>query len=377
MQYRKFGKTGEEVSVLGFGAMRLPVVGKDESKIDKQEAKTIIRAAIDSGLNYIDTAYPYHGGNSEAFVAEVLEDGYRDKVKIATKLPSWSIKTRKDMDDYLNKQLGNLKTDCVNFLLLHTLCDDYWQMYKDNDVKGFVEQAKRDNKIKHIGFSFHDDLPVFKKIVDEFDWDFCMFQYNFMDENHQAGKQGLKYAHDKGLGIAIMEPLRGGALVKNIPDDVQKKWDSLGTDRSVANWALRYLWDQPEVDIVLSGMSSIQQVRDNLKEADLAKTGCLSENQKEVIGQIRDIYKSRMVIDCTACKYCMPCPYGVDIPGNFAFLNNGSMYQDMNEAKRVYTRFFDDEFKSKHCVACGACEPTCPQHIPIIEKLKLVNKTLG
>jgi len=321
MQYRKFGKTNEDVSVLGFGAMRLPTLG-DDNKIDIEKATKMMRTAIDNGLTYIDTAYSYHGGMSESFVAGVLKDGYREKVTIATKIPSWHIKTRKDMDKYLDEQLANLGVDCIDFLLLHTLTKDYWDIYKGNDVESFVEPAKKEGKIKHIGFSFHDEIDVFKRIVDEFDWDFCMVQYNFMDTNYQAGEEGITYAYDKGLGIAIMEPLRGGALVNNIPDDVQEKWDSLGGAHSVAGWALKYIWDDPRVSIILSGMSDMNQVNDNIKEANSAQVNNLTENEKSVINEIKQIYHSRILVNCTACNYCMPCPFGVDIPKNFMFLNN-------------------------------------------------------
>ena len=376
MQYRKFGKTNEDVSVLGFGAMRLPTLG-DDNKIDIEKATKMMRTAIDNGLTYIDTAYSYHGGMSESFVAGVLKDGYREKVTIATKIPSWHIKTRKDMDKYLDEQLANLGVDCIDFLLLHTLTKDYWDIYKGNDVESFVETAKKEGKIKHIGFSFHDEIDVFKRIVDEFDWDFCMVQYNFMDTNYQAGEEGITYAYDKGLGIAIMEPLRGGALVNNIPDDVQEKWDSLGGAHSVAGWALKYIWDDPRVSIILSGMSDMNQVNDNIKEANSAQVNNLTENEKSVINEIKQIYHSRILVNCTACNYCMPCPFGVDIPKNFMFLNNSSMYQDIPGTKRVYTNFFEDESKSDKCTQCGACEPLCPQNIEIIDQLKQVNETLG
>jgi len=376
MLYRKFGKTNEQVSVLGFGAMRLPTLGAD-NEIDIKKATKMVRRAIDNGLTYIDTAHPYHGETSELFVGKALKDGYREKVKLATKLPSWHIGSREDMDKYLDEQMDRLQTNCIDFLLLHTLTSEYWENYKKHDVFDFVRSAKASGKINHIGFSFHDELDVFKQIVDEFDWDFCMFQYNFMDTNYQAGEEGLAYAYDKGLGIAIMEPLRGGALVNNIPDDVQEKWDSLGKDHSVAGWALKYVWDDPRVNVILSGMSDMDQVTDNIKEANDAYPNSLTDKEKSTMNEIKQIYHARMLVDCTACKYCMPCPFGVDIPKNFMFLNNSSMYQDIPGTKRSYTYFFEDAAKANKCTECGACEPQCPQNIPIIEKLKQVNAMLG
>ena len=377
MQYRKFGNTGEELSILGYGCMRLPVLDGDDAQINEEEAIRQIRYGIDQGINYIDTAYPYHGGNSEALVGKALADGYREKVKLATKLPSWSVRSREDMDKYLDRQLERLNTDYIDFYLLHALNAQRWENYLKHDVFDFIKKAKEDGRIKHIGFSFHDELPVFKKIVDAYDWDFCMIQYNFMDENYQAGTEGLKYASAKGMGVAIMEPLRGGYLAKNVPEDIMKIWDQAEENRSPAQWAMRFLWDQPEVGLVLSGMNEISYIEENVEEAGKAHPQSLTKNEIGLIDQVKEIYKSRMAVDCTNCQYCMPCPVGVDIPGCFGFLNTGTMFEDMKYAKGQYKTFMTGDKKASTCIECGACEEKCPQHIQIREMLKKVVEEFG
>jgi uncharacterized protein len=369
MLYRTFGKTDKKVSILGFGCMRLPVIDGVDANIDEAEAIKMIRHAIDHGVTYIDTAYPYHGGNSETVVGKALKDGYREKVMIATKLPSWKVEASEDMDRLLDEQLARLQTDHIDFYLLHALESWYWGNYKKLNVADFVKRAKASGKIKNIGFSFHDELPVFKTIVDEFDWDFCMVQYNYMDEDFQAGKEGLLYAHSKGLGVAVMEPLKGGTLSNNLPDDIQNIWNRLDEKRSPAAWGLRHVWDQKQVSVVMSGMSDMEQVNDNINTAKDATPGCLNEAQKSAINDVRDIYRDRIAVDCTACQYCMPCPHGVNIPLCFEYLNNHAMYQN-EQAMRQYSIFVEPENKADKCQECGICEQACPQHIAIIDKLK-------
>ena len=370
MQYRTLGKTGEKVSALGYGCMRLPVIDGDNANIDEKRAISLIREAIDSGINYIDTAYPYHGGNGELVVGKALEDGYRERIKLATKLPSWFISNRDDMDKYLNEQLERLKTDHIDFYLLHALSKSRWDNYVNNDVFDFIDSATKDGRIKHIGFSFHDELEVFKEIVDSYNWEFCLMQMNFMDEGYQAGIEGMRYAREKGMGIVIMEPLRGGTLVNNIPDDVQAVWDSAHNGKSVAQWGFDYLWDMEEVDVVLSGMSNEEQLRENIKSACNSKANSLTDYEKECISKVREIYRSRMNVDCTSCKYCMPCPAGVNIPVCFTYYNNSSMYQNVDWAKRQYHVFVDPSEIASNCVECGKCEQVCPQHIRIRSAMK-------
>ncbi|MEJ8553789.1 aldo/keto reductase [Tepidibacter sp. Z1-5] len=374
MLYRKFGKTNEEVSILGFGCMRFPVIDGKSDQINEEEAIKQIRYAIDNGVNYIDTAYPYHEGMSEIVTGKALKDGYREKVFLATKLPSWLIKSREDMDKYLNEQLEKLGTDYIDFYLVHTLTKNLWSSLKEHDIFDFLDTIVKDGRVKHIGFSFHDEFPIFKEIVDAYDWEFCQIQYNFMDENYQAGKEGLKYASDKGLGVVIMEPLRGGSLARNIPDDIQSVWDKADVKRSPAEWGFKFLWDQPEVSVVLSGMNDMNHIDENIKTASDTYENSLTEKEKELIDEVKNIYLNRMVVNCTDCKYCMPCPAGVNIPKNFEILNGASMYNDVEHFKCMYNDFVGYKEKALNCVACGKCEEACPQHIHIIDSLKSVRE---
>ncbi|KAJ52555.1 hypothetical protein BD780_000798 [Clostridium tetanomorphum] len=375
MLYRKFGKTNEKVSILGFGCMRFPVIDNDITKINEEEAIKQIRYSIDNGVNYIDTAYPYHGGMSEPLVAKALKDSYREKVKLAAKLPSWLIISREDMDKYLNEQVQKLQTDYIDFYLLHALNKSYWEKLKKHNVFDFLDKALADGRIKYAGFSFHDDLSLFKEIVDAYPWSFCQIQYNFMDENYQAGKEGLKYAAEKGLGIVIMEPLRGGSLVRNIPQDVKVIWDKAEIKRSPAEWGFRFLWNHPEVHVVLSGMNEICHIEENIKSTQEAYANLLTKKEITLIDKVKQIYKSRIKINCTGCKYCMPCPFGVNIPACFEHLNDASIYGDSNSAKRVYNMSVENNAKASNCKECGKCEKACPQHIEIRKMLKEVVNT--
>lgn len=373
MQYRKFGKTGVDISLLGYGCMRFPIDEKNDGKIDEEKATEQIRYAIDNGVNYIDTAYPYHGGESELVVGRALKDGYRQKIQLATKLPSWLIKTREDMDKYLNEQLDKLQTDHIDFYLLHALSKDKWQTYKENGVFDFIDKAKESGKIKHIGFSFHDDLDVFKQIIDEYDgWEFCQIQFNYMDEYFQAGIEGLNYAADREIPVIVMEPLRGGSLAKNIPEDIEKVWEKADKKRTPAQWAFRFVFDNPNVKIVLSGMNSIQQIEENIKTAEEGLPNSLSEKEKGLINEVKEMYKSKIRVDCTKCQYCMPCPVGVNIPYNFELLNNVTMYDDLVASKGRYLYLMQPENRAEACVECGKCETVCPQNISIREMLKEV-----
>lgn len=376
MLYRRFGRTGLEVSELGFGCMRLPVIrgdagvhGKD-GEIDEKKAAEIIHYAIEKGVNYIDTAYTYHGGNSEAFLGRALQDGYREKVYLATKLPSWMVQTREDMDKYLNEALRRLQTEYIDFYLVHAVNVQFWPNLVKNGLFEFLDSALSDGRIRYAGFSFHDDFNLFREVVDAYPWSFCQIQYNYLDENYQAGKAGLKYAADKGLGVVIMEPLRGGRLAVNIPPDVQEIWEQSEIKRRPAEWALRYLWDQPEISVVLSGMNEMEQVEENIQTAGLAHAGNLSEKEKGLIDKVKDIYHSKMKVNCTSCRYCMPCPSGVNIPGCFAMFNNAHMMEDVATYKSNYNTQIKPENRASNCVECGRCEEACPQGIPIRDMLK-------
>ena len=372
MQYRTFGRLDWKPSALGFGAMRLPVLEEDAGKIDEELATRMVRTAIDRGVNYVDTAWPYHKEQSEPFVGRALGNGYRDKVKLATKMPSWLIKTRDDFDVHLNEQLRRLQTDHIDFYLLHALNKTFSPNLRDLEVFDWAEQAIADGRIGHLGFSFHDDLPLFKEIVDAYDWTFCQIQYNYMDAEFQAGREGLKHAADKGLAVVIMEPLRGGSLTRTAPDVVAKLWDGAPTKRSQAAWALQWLWSQPEVSLILSGMSEMQHVEENVEIAGRSAAGLLSSDEMALVEQVSAAYRTLSPIPCTDCRYCLPCPSGVAIPRVFAQYNNAMMYGDHKGVRRSYAQFMKSEEKADQCVACGQCEAACPQQIQIIDWLKKV-----
>jgi uncharacterized protein len=376
--YRRYGKTNEMVSVLGFGCMRLPVINGVGTDIDDEKAIAMLRHAIDEGVNYVDTAYPYHGdgsgkgGASEPFVARALKDGYRERVLLATKLPSWLIKTREDMDKYLNEQLQRLETETIDFYLVHALNAGTWRTLTELGIGEFLDQAIKDGRIRYAGFSFHDQLPLFKEIVDYYDWSFCQIQYNYLDENFQAGKEGMEYAAAKDLGIAIMEPLRGGKLVKDIPEAVQEAFDQAERKRTPAEWALRWVWNHPEAHVTLSGMGAMEQVIENMRTADLAYADSLTEDELDIVKQAKNIFR-RTKVNCTGCNYCMPCPVGVDIPGNFSFYNEYYFLNGDNQRKSLQQAYgvkLQPDERALSCVECGTCEEQCPQNIPIPQHLR-------
>ncbi|MBN2219639.1 MAG: aldo/keto reductase [Kosmotogaceae bacterium] len=368
---REMGKTGEKVSALGFGCMRLPT--SNDQSIDVDEATRMLRFAIDNGVDYVDTAWGYHNGQSEPFVGDALQDGYREKVNLATKLPSWLIKSREDMDYYLNEQLRRLRTDVIDFYLIHALNRRFWKNLKEHDIFEFMNSALASGRIRHIGFSFHDTLDVFKEIIDSYGWEFCQIQYNFIDTEHQAGLEGLKYAAGKGIGVAVMEPLRGGKLAANVRDDILSIWGSSGIDRSPAAWALRWVWNDPDVGVVLSGMSTMDQVRENIETAREASPNSMSSSELAIVGKVTEEYRKRIKVNCTGCSYCMPCPSGVAIPTCFDFFNDAYMFDSIEDHKKAYLRFVKEENRASLCVECGRCEELCPQNIPIIEQLKEVS----
>ncbi|MCF4151896.1 aldo/keto reductase [Dethiosulfovibrio sp. F2B] len=370
MKYRKMPKTGDELSALGFGCMRLPM-GED-GKVDTDEAVRVIRRGIDGGINYVDTAWPYHDGDGELYLAKALKDGYREKVFLATKLPVWLAEKPEDMDDFLDRQLERLETDHIDYYLVHALNEARWRHAESLKVGEFLDRAKRAGKIKNAGFSFHDGLDLFETILNSYDWDFCQIQYNFIDRNYQAGEKGLKAAAKKGLGVIVMEPLRGGALVRTVPEDVARIWRENSPGRSPAQWGLRWLWDQPEVSVVLSGMSSMEQVEDNLEAAEQGYPENLTETERTAVDKAARIYMDRMAVNCTGCRYCMPCPAGVKIPECFAQYNKVTMLDDLAGAKQFYGVFTKDGGKASQCVECGKCETACPQNIPIKKSLKEV-----
>jgi len=377
MLYRDFGTTGERVSILGFGCMRLPVLNQQEEAIDEDLAGGMLRSAVDQGVNYVDTAYPYHKGMSEPFVGRALQGGYRDRVFLATKLPSWEVQTRQDCERILNEQLDKLQTGVIDGYLLHALKKEWWEKLKTVGVLEFLDQAIRDGRIRYAGFSFHDECQQFKAIVDSFDWSFCQIQYNYMDGNIQAGTEGLEYAAGKGLGVVVMEPLRGGSLARDVPGDIQAIWDQAPIRRSPAEWALRWVWNRPEVSVVLSGMTAPEQVEENCHIASTADAHSLKGSELEIIDQVKERYRERINVDCTACGYCMPCPNGVNIPRIFSIYNDRSIYGDERWSHLMYTFASNADEHASNCIECGECEEVCPQGIAIIDTLKECHEVLS
>ena len=369
MKYRKSLDNKMTVSALGFGAMRLPIIDDQTDKINEEKAIKMIRTAIDNGVNYVDTAYDYHGKQSERLVKKALEDGYREKVFLADKLPMWHIKDENDMERIFNEQLEKLGTDRIDLYMLHALNARYWQLVQDFKIMDWMEKKKEEGKIGLIGFSFHDSYPAFKMIVDGYDnWDFCQIQYNFMDEEYQAGKAGLQYAYKKGINVVIMEPLRGGDVVNNVPDQVKAVYDTAESKRSYAGWALQWLWDQPEVWLVLSGMSKPEEVEENLILADKSDEN-FSDNDQLVMKNVQAEYGKLQLIGCTGCNYCKSCPQGINIPQQLKLLDEYSMYH--NDAKmKFHMQFVKFEERAIHCTSCNHCVELCPQKIDIPAHMK-------
>jgi len=382
MRKTAFGKTGLQVSTLGFGCMRFPVIDNDNSRIDEEQAMSMVRYAIDHGVNYFDTAYPYHGFDfskgcaSEPFLAKALKNGYREKVYVATKLPSWLVETREDMDRFLNEQLERLETEHIDFYLLHGLDRISWKKLLDLGVLEFLNSALEAGKIRFAGFSYHDEIDLFKEIVDAYEWSFCQIQYNYMDEAYQAGTEGLKYAAAKGLAVVAMEPLRGGTLVNGLPPAARQVLEQAAPGRSVVDWSFQWLWKHPEVTMVLSGMSDIDQLKENLQLADELSPQDWTAKDEDALQSAIALIRGLKRVDCTACNYCMPCPEGVNIPRNFALYNDYHMLQDP-AAKLRYQRLLSDTAKASNCIECGLCEPQCPQSIPIRAELRHVDELLS
>ncbi len=372
MEYRHFGNTGFRPSALGFGCMRLPQLPGEEGGIDEPEATRMIRYAIDQGLNYIDTAWSYHGGQSEVVLGRVLQDGYREKVALATKMPSWLIEKSEDFEHYFSIQLERLQTDHIDFYLLHTLNQGHWDNYLKFNLFDWAEKQLADGRIRHLGFSFHDELPVFETILKGYDhWDFCQIQYNYMDTDYQAGERGLKMAAERGLGVVVMEPLKGGRLaIEKPPAPVKAVFDRAETPRKPAEWALQWLWNQPEVGLVLSGMSTFEQVELNLASASRSGVGSLSAEEVTIIEDARDAWEGLAPVACTHCEYCLPCPNDVLIPKIFEIYNNSVMYDIQERGRRSYQNQISEGSRADACIECGTCEDLCPQHLTIIDYLK-------
>ncbi|HBN95411.1 MAG TPA: aldo/keto reductase [Firmicutes bacterium] len=369
MQRRNIGKTKEEVSLLGFGCMRLPTLPGGEGEIDEDKAISMIRRAIDAGVNYLDTAYNYHGGKSEVLVGKAIQGGYRDRVHIATKMPVWALESPEDCERIFHEQLERLGVQKVDFYLLHSLSQDSWHKAVEYEVLEFLEKVQSEGLIRYVGFSFHDELSVFREIVDSYPWDLCQIQFNYMDENYQAGLAGLKYAASKGLGVVIMEPLRGGRLVRNLPAEIEELFEGAPSTRTPAEWALRWVANHPEVSLILSGMNRIEEVEENIRIMGEATPNSLTRQEIGLIKKAKDIYTERVQVLCTDCKYCLPCPEDVAIPRIFSMYNDASIYNNFAGSRWFYESLVKKENDAGRCVACGQCEALCPQHIEIIDSL--------
>ena len=374
MNYRN-DKYGNPISALGFGCMRFP---RKQGRIDFEETEKQILESYRLGVNYYDTAYIYPG--SEAVLGEILEkNGIREKVKIATKLPHYLIRNMQAMERLFQEQLKRLRTDYVDYYLMHMLCDvDTWQRMKDMGIEDWLEEKKKSGAIRQVGFSYHGNSDMFCKLVDAYDWDFCQIQYNYMDEHTQAGRRGLNHAHDKGLPVIIMEPLRGGKLVNNLPDEARKIFSDSLKNHTPAQWAFRWLWDQKEVTCVLSGMNSMEMLRDNVQTASTAAVGELTDEDRKMLKAVERAINAKLKVPCTSCGYCMPCPKGVDIPGTFAAYNRRYTEGKFSGFREYFmcTLVRKNHTSASNCIGCGKCEKHCPQGIQIRKELENARKEL-
>lgn len=372
MEYRLFDKIGKPVSLFGIGCMRLPTIKDgDRNVVDENEAIRMIRYGIDHGVNYIDTAYTYHDGQSERIVAKALKDGYREKVLLATKSPVWKVNEYSDLERLLDEQLSKLETDTIDFYLFHAIDRKRWKKLQSINALEFMKKAKKKGKIQYICFSFHDNFDAFREIIDSYDWDMCQIQMNIMDMNEQATVEGLKYAGSKNIPVVIMEPLKGGKLAIGVNDEIRAIWDQAEVKRTPVEWAFRWLYNFPQVMTILSGVSTMEQLQDNLRIFADAKANCMSDQELALVDQVREVYLNKTVVPCTGCEYCLPCPQGVRIPGVFTLVNESAMFNDERGPRNIYQQFYiRHKTDASGCVECGQCEAACPQRIPIITKLK-------
>lgn len=369
MQYRENPKNGDKLSILGFGAMRL--------NADEQTQQKLISYAVENGINYFDTAYIYPG--NEAALGRALAKGYRSRVKIATKMPHYLIKKYADLDKIFNTQLQRLQTDYVDYYLIHTLNDAYiWQRLVELGLLEWIEENKKQGRILNIGFSYHGGREEFINVLDAYDWEFCLIQYNYLDEQRQAGRSGLEYAAAKGVPVMVMEPLRGGLLVDKLPKQARSVWDNAAPRRSPAEWGLRFVWNHPGVSLLLSGMNSLQMLKENIAVANEVRIASLSQRELELFDKVKQVLNSNNTIPCTGCNYCLPCPRGVDIPTCFSCYNDRELVGIIS-ARQGYimqTTMKKRSFNASQCVQCGKCEERCPQNISIRKELARVIKAL-
>ena len=369
MQYRIMGKLGIESSAFGLGCMRFNGKPSGDSIIDEQKAISLIRQAIDGGVTYLDTAYVYLDKTSEIVLGKALQDGYRDRVTIATKMPREHVHNRKEMEDLLSSELKKLQTDHIDFYLMHGINKEGWEYFKSIGAPEFFNDMKKEGKIRYKCFSFHGPYEEFEYILQDFDWDMVQIQYNFMDINNQAGTKGLELAGRLGIPVVIMEGLLGGRLA-SAPDNVQALYDAFPVKRTPVEWGFRWLCNHPEVSVVLSGCNEAAQIEENLRIFDTVGAGIMSPEELKLIDDVRKAYQSRTKIGCTGCRYCMPCPNGVNIPSIFEAWNNVSLYNEKPEDDWPLNQVKQNDSGADKCVSCGACEAACPQHLPIINALQ-------
>lgn len=365
MEYKSLRSLNANPSLLGFGCMRFPT--KENGEIDEAEAEKLLDYAIANGVNYIDTAYPYHEGNSEPFVGRVLKKYPRDRFYLATKLPLWSLTEPADVERIFEEQCRRLQTDTFDFYLLHALDQEKWQKTLNLQIIPFLEKKQNEGRIGHLGFSFHDDYDTFQKILLYRKWDFCQLQLNYMDKNIQAGMKGYQLAAQNEVPVIVMEPIKGGRLV-NLPQEFQARFLNKCPDASLASWALRYVASLPNVAVVLSGMSSMEQVADNVKT--FSPFVALNEKEQNIVDEVADLLHARVRNGCTGCGYCMPCPFGVNIPTNFKIWKETAIYAEKEKGQSSYRKL--DQAAAEYCRNCGKCEALCPQHLPIRSDLKKV-----
>lgn len=375
MKYRTFGKLGIQGSAFGLGCMRFNGAASGDSVIDEQKAISLIRRAIDGGVTYLDTAYVYLDKTSEIVLGKALQDGYRDKVTIATKMPAEAVKNRADMEALLAEELAKLQTDHIDFYLMHGIDKEKWEYFKSIGAPEFFEEMKQAGKIRYKCFSFHGPYEDFEYIIKDNDWDMVQIQYNFMDVDNQAGTKGLELAGSLGIPVVIMEGLLGGRLA-NAPDNVQALYDAFPVRRSPVEWAFRWLCNRPEIATVLSGCNEEAQVDDNLRIFDTVEPGIMTPDELKLMEDVRSAYNSRTKIGCTGCRYCMPCPNGVNIPGIFSAWNNVSLYNTDPKTDWNMQNILRNDETAEKCIQCGACEAACPQHLPIIDSLQAAWKEL-
>lgn len=372
MKYRKMPKSEDQLSILGFGCMRFPT--DKDGNIDEAQSLAMLHEAYQAGVNYYDTAWGYHNEESEPFVGKFLSQIERDKVFVATKLPCWLVKTRADMDSFLEAQLSRLQTDHIDYYLLHALNKRSWNTVHELGVLDFLQQARASGKIRHIGFSFHDDYDTFAQIVQAWDWDFTQIMLNYLDTEYQAGLKGMRLAASKDMGIISMEPLRGGKLISPIPPEVEQVWESAGNTQTPLQRALSWVWDIPECTLLLSGMSTLQQVKENVALSKKAEPNILSDFQQSVYSNAREAYLARIPYLCSECRYCLPCPYGVDIPANLGQYAEGMMFGNKESSKEAYLSFIPEKSRADNCVQCGECLSKCPQQIDIPKWMQTIKE---